>query len=104
MRNGEHGHATNSLLAFALLFALGLVVVGILSVVMLLPEKPPRVFSPVLPAFTATPTSTGWVGPDGEREYEYLMQGDSYIIGGDDHKIEMFNNPQAHDPTWAELV
>ncbi len=39
-----------------------------------------------------------WVGPHGETEHEILD-----IAGGDGHNIELFNNPNATNPTWSEL-
>jgi len=49
------------------------------------------------------PTST-WVGPDGEREYEYVSCGDNcYYVGADGHPIELINNPDAKNPSWEEL-
>lgn len=56
---------------------------------------------------TSTPTPTlppVWIGPDGEREHEYVMYLGGYLIGGDGHRIELFNNPEAKNPTWSELV
>ena len=51
-----------------------------------------------------TTTPTYWVGPDGETEHEYVMCGvNCYYVGGDGEDIELFNNPQAHDPSWDEL-
>jgi len=49
------------------------------------------------------PTSA-WVGPDGEREYEYVSCGaNCYYVGADMEPIVLVNNPDAKDPTWAEL-
>jgi hypothetical protein len=48
--------------------------------------------------------SNGWVGPDGETEYEYISCGaNCYYVGGDGHLIELVNNPDAKNPTWEEL-
>ncbi len=44
-----------------------------------------------------------WVGPDGEREHEYVKVGGARIVGADGSHIELFNNPEAKDPTWQIL-
>jgi hypothetical protein len=45
-----------------------------------------------------------WVGPDGETEYEYVSCGaDCYYVGANGHSIELVNNPDAKNPTWEEL-
>jgi hypothetical protein len=44
-----------------------------------------------------------WVRPNGEREHEYVEQGGARLVGADGNYIELFNNPEAHDPTWWEL-
>jgi hypothetical protein len=65
------------------------------------------------PETTPTPTSTltatlgnlstsGWIGPDGETEYEYVPK-QGFLRGGDGHLLILVNNPQAHDPSWEEL-
>jgi hypothetical protein len=36
-------------------------------------------------------------------ESDYVMCHGAYIIGADGHYIELFNNPDAHDPSWKEL-
>jgi DNA-directed RNA polymerase subunit RPC12/RpoP len=39
------------------------------------------------------------------QEHKYVLElGRGYAAGGDGHKIELFDNPEAKDPTWAELV
>lgn len=49
------------------------------------------------------PTSD-WFGPDGETEYEYVSCGaNCYYVGADGQPIVLVNNPDAKDPTWAEL-
>jgi hypothetical protein len=48
-----------------------------------------------------TPTLTPWwIGPNGEKEDENVY---TKVHGGDGHYIQLSNNPQAHDPSWAEL-
>lgn len=63
------------------------------------------------PALTPTPVSTatlgnlstsGWVGSEGELEYEYVPK-QGFQFGGDGHSLILVNNPQAHDPSWEEL-
>lgn len=44
-------------------------------------------------------TTVEWIGTNGETEHEYL-----WLLGGDGKQIELFNNPQAHDPSWDELI
>ena len=44
-----------------------------------------------------------WIGPDGESEVEDVFYQGGYVIGGDGHRIELINNPDAEDPTWDEL-
>lgn len=52
---------------------------------------------------TSSPTSA-WIGPNGEHERENVMCGaNCYFAGGDGHRIELLNNPQAHNPSWGEL-
>ena len=60
----------------------------------------------ITPTKTPTPTPTPqWTGPNGEKEHEYVSCGAyCYYVGGDGENIELFNNPQAHDPSWDELV
>jgi hypothetical protein len=47
--------------------------------------------------------SSGWVGPNGESEIEHVLYQGGYVVGGDGHRIELINNPDAEDPTWDEL-
>lgn len=48
------------------------------------------------------PTSD-WRGPHGETEYEYVPRW-GYVDGADGKPIYLVNNPQAHNPSWEELV
>ena len=64
----------------------------------------PALTPTVTPGITSTPTAnTEWVGPDGESEYENVIVRDAYLVGADGHRIELFNNPEAKNPTWSEL-
>ena len=39
------------------------------------------------------------------QEHKYVLEvGKGYAAGGDGHKIELFDNPEAKNPTWEELV
>jgi hypothetical protein len=39
------------------------------------------------------------------QEHKYVLEaGSGYAAGGDGHKIELFDNPEAKDPTWEELL
>ena len=39
------------------------------------------------------------------RDHKYVLElGRGYAAGGDGHKIELSDNPEAKDPTWEELV
>ena len=39
------------------------------------------------------------------QEHKYVLEvGRGYAAGGDGHKIELLDNPEAKDPTWAELI
>ena len=44
-----------------------------------------------------------WVGPHGEKEHEYVMIDGAYMVGGDGQRVELFNNPNATNPTWSKL-
>ena len=62
----------------------------------------PRITPTKIPTPTPTPQ---WTGPNGEKEHEYVSCGiNCYYAGGDGQYTELFNNPQAHDPSWDELV
>lgn len=38
------------------------------------------------------------------QEHKYVLEiGRGFAAGGDGHRIELFDNPDAKDPTWAEL-
>jgi len=110
MAGGERGSASGFLLACLLLFAAGLVTIGALYGVLFVKEErdsaPASAVALATPATIATITPTlppEWVGPDGEREHEYVTQDGAYIIGGDERKMELFNNPDAKNPSWLEL-
>ena len=105
---GERGSVSGFLLACLLIFTAGLLATGAIYGVWL--RQGEHNSAPLLPMVLATPTLTPaptlppeWVGPDGEREHEYVIQDGAYIIGGDGHKIELFNNPEARNPSWSEL-
>lgn len=44
-----------------------------------------------------------WLGPAGERIHEYVYCSIYQIVGPDGEAIELFNNPEAKNPTWEEL-
>lgn len=51
---------------------------------------------------SATPV---WVGPDGEELHEYVETApNTRVVGADGEYIELWNNPEASDPTWEELL
>ena len=55
---------------------------------------------------TATPVATStadWVGPNGEKQVEYVPQNGGYRYGADGHRIELINNLSAHDTDWQTL-
>ena len=59
----------------------------------------------VTPTKAPTPTPTPqWTGPNGEKEHEYVSCGAyCFYAGGNGQYIELFNNPQARNPSWDEL-
>ncbi len=51
---------------------------------------------------SATPL---WMGPEGEELHEYVDTApNTRVVGADGEYIELWNNPDAGDPTWEELV
>ncbi len=44
-----------------------------------------------------------WRGPDGETIQEYVETDGARSVGADGNAIVLFNNPEAHNPTWQEL-
>ncbi len=60
-----------------------------------------------LPKYSASAASASstptWTGPNGETVHEYVDFEEARIVGADGEYIELLNNPEAGDPTWAEL-
>lgn len=58
----------------------------------------------ITPIATPVATSTAdWVGPNGEKQVEYVPQNGGYYYGADGHRIELINNLSAHDTDWQTL-
>jgi hypothetical protein len=44
-----------------------------------------------------------WRGLAGEETHEYVEHNRARMVGADGNTIELFNSPEAGDPTWQEL-